>query len=147
MPEMITSADWRGGLGFDIHADGHTFIIDAPEKVGGKNAGPKPVQMLVAGLLSCTGMDVTMILGKMRVPLKKLHLDAVTEIAGEDPRVFRKIDVIYHFEGDADLREHADKIRKAIELSKQTYCGVSIMLSKACPITLRAFVNGEEIKL
>jgi putative redox protein len=147
MPEMITSADWRGGLGFDIHADGHSFIIDAPEKSGGSNAGPKPTQMVLAGLLSCTGMDVTFILGKMRVPLKKLHLEAVTDVASEDPHVFRKIELVYHFEGDADLRDDADKIRKAIELSKQTYCSVSIMLGKACPIALRAVVNGEEISL
>jgi len=147
MPEMIASADWRGGMGFDIHAGDHSFIIDAPVASGGRNEGPKPSYMLVAGLMSCTGMDVASILEKMRVPLKKLRLETRTDVAGEDPRLFRKIDLVYFFEGGAELKNHASQIRKAIALSKETYCCISIMLSKATPITLRAFINGEEITL
>ena len=53
MAELLSRAEWRGDMGFDIHADGHTFIIDAPEVSGGKNEGPKPTHMLAAGLMSC----------------------------------------------------------------------------------------------
>lgn len=147
MPEMIASADWRGGMGFDIHTGEHSFIIDAPLKSGGKNEGPKPSYMLVAGLMSCTGMDVASMLEKMRVPLKKFRLETNTDVAGEDPRIFHKIDLIYYFEGEPELVKYETQIRRAIELSKETYCCISIMLSKAVPITLRAFVNGLEIKL
>jgi putative redox protein len=147
MPEMTASADWRGGMGFDIHAGDHSFIIDAPVASGGKNEGPKPSYMLVAGLMSCTGMDVASMLEKMRVPLGSFHLETRTDVAGEDPRIFRKIDLAYHFEGGPELKNYTTQVRRAIELSKETYCCISIMLSKAVPISLRAFINGEEIEL
>ena len=120
MAELLSSADWRGGMGFDIHAGDHTFVIDAPEVSGGKNEGPKPTYMLVAGLMSCTGMDVVLVLKKMRVPLQKFHMETKTEVADEDPRVFHKIDLIYHFEGDKALNDYATNIKKAIQLSRET---------------------------
>ncbi|NNG02140.1 MAG: OsmC family protein [Desulfobacteraceae bacterium] len=147
MAELLSRADWRGGMGFDIHAGDHTFIIDAPTASGGKNEGPKPTYMLVAGLMSCTGMDVASILEKMRVPLRKFHLETSTDVADEDPHVFRKIDLVYHFEGDKDLKDYGTQIKKAIQLSKETYCCVSIMFKRFCPINLRAFVNGVELAL
>ncbi|MBU2512758.1 OsmC family protein [bacterium] len=147
MAELFSSADWRGEMGFDIHAGNHTFIIDAPEASGGKNEGPKPTYMLVAGLMSCTGMDVVLILKKMRVPLKKFHLETKTDVADEDPRVFHKIDLVYYFEGDEELNSYDTKIKKAIQLSRETYCGISIMFSQFCKINYRAFINGIEIEL
>ena len=83
----------------------------------------------------------------MRVPLEKFHIETSTDVADIDPHVFKKIDLAYYFEGDADLKDHEAQIRKAIELSKETYCCVSIMFSQFCPINLRAFVNGVEIAL
>jgi putative redox protein len=134
-------------MAFDVHAGDHTLIVDAPEKSGGKNEGPKPSYMLMAGLMGCTGMDVASILAKMRVPLDKFHIETTTDVAETDPHVFRKIDLDYHFEGSDDLEKHADQIRKAIALSRETYCCVSIMFSHFCPIKLRAFINGTEISL
>ena len=54
--ELLTQADWRGGMAFDVHAGDHNLIVDAPVKSGGKNDGPKPSYMLMAGLMGCTGM-------------------------------------------------------------------------------------------
>lgn len=147
MAELLSRADWRGGMGFDITAGEHTFIVDAPFKSGGKNEGPKPSYLLVAGLMACTGMDVAQILGKMRVPLEKFHVETRTDVNDTDPRVFHKIDLVYHFDGPADLDKHEAQIKTAIRLSKETYCCVSIMYVKFCPISLRAFVNGKEIAL
>ncbi len=147
MAELLSSAEWRGGMGFDIHADGHSFIIDAPEVSGGKNEGPKPTHMLAAGLMSCTGMDVVLVLKKMRVPLQNFRLETKTEVADEDPRVFHKIDLIYHFEGGEALNDCGTQIKKAIQLSRETYCGISIMFSQFCEINYRAFVNNLELAL
>jgi putative redox protein len=147
MAELLTRADWRGGMGFDIHAGDHSFIVDAPLKSGGKNEGPKPSYMLMAGLAACTGMDVASILEKMRVPLEKFHIETSTDVADTDPRIFRKIDLAYYFEGAEDLGKHEAQVRKAIQLSKETYCCVSIMFSHFCPVGLRAFINGREISL
>jgi len=147
MAELLSRADWRGGMGFDISAGDHTFIIDAPVASGGKNEGPKPSYMLVASLMACTGMDVALVLEKMRVPLKTFHVETNTDVADEDPRVFRKIDLVYHFGGDDDLNDYGIQIKKAIQLSKETYCCVSIMFSSFCPINFRAFINGSELEL
>jgi putative redox protein len=144
MAELKSRAKWRGEMGFTIHAGDHEFIVDAPLTSGGKNEGPKPSYLLQAALMSCTGMDVASILAKMRVPLGALHLETSADVADEDPHVFRSIDIVYHFEGDG-LENHEEQVKRAIKLSKETYCCVSIMFRKVCPIRLRAFINGKEL--
>lgn len=52
------------GMSFDVEVNGHKFLIDADEKVGGENRGPRPKPLLLAGLGGCTGMDVISILRK-----------------------------------------------------------------------------------
>jgi len=45
-----TIAEWKGGMEFDIELHGHHFTIDADEKVGGNNKGPRPKSLLLSAL-------------------------------------------------------------------------------------------------
>ena len=147
MARLESSAEWQGGMEFKVQAGDHAITIDAPEIYGGQNHGPKPTYMLLAGLMSCTGMDVASLLKKMRVPVDRISLQSSADVAEDDPHVFRSIDLVYTFEGDASLPESADQIRKAIRLSKEKLCCVSIMFSRVCPIRLKIYVNGSEMAL
>ena len=147
MALLESKAEWQGGMEFAVQTGNHTVTIDAPERFGGQDNGPKPTYMLLAGLMGCTGMDVASILKKMRVPLEKFTMDSCADVADDDPHVFKKIELNYYFDGAEDFRRYEEQVKKAIQLSRETYCCVSIMFSHFCQIKLRAYINGEEIQL
>ena len=59
--------DWLSDMAFETEVNGHKIYLDAGEKVGGKNLGPRPKAFMMVALAGCTGMDVVSILRKMRV--------------------------------------------------------------------------------
>ena len=91
-----------------------------------------PKALLLSGLAGCAGIDVVMILEKMRVPFAHLQIDVETEQTDGEPRVFK--DVVMNFTLTA-AAENKEKIRKAIDLSLEKYCGVAAMLQKHSKIT------------
>jgi len=118
-------------MAFEIEQDGHLFVLDASEDLGGAGTGPRPKGLLLSGLIGCTGMDVVSILGKMRVQGYSLRLEASAEMTTEHPIVFRSIRLRYIF-GGSDLPR--EKIARAVELSQERYCGVSAMLKASAPL-------------
>jgi putative redox protein len=122
----------KGNMAFEMDINGHKLITDAAVENGGNDYGPRPKALLLAGLIGCTGVDVMMILNKMKVELEDVNIDVEADAVDEDPKVYKYIKLTYRFKGkDLPL----DKITRAVELSKEKYCGVSAMLSKAAPIT------------
>ncbi|MCW8818271.1 MAG: OsmC family protein, partial [Ignavibacteriaceae bacterium] len=82
-------------------------------------------------LAGCTGSDVVSILQKKRVNLTDFEINITAQQTEEHPKVFTDIDLEYVFYGE-DLKEK--DVERAIELSTNTYCGVSAMLKKAINI-------------
>ena len=142
--EMESTVVYTGGLSFDAELDGHHFNIDADEKFGGQNSGPKPKGLLLTSLIGCTAMDVMSILKKMRVEPSSFKVTAGGNLAETHPKVFTEVVLDYYFEGD-DLPE--SKLLKAVSLSRERYCGVSAMLTKIEDFDLhaRVWLNGAAI--
>lgn len=115
-------------MSFEMELGGHTFVVDADEQVGGKDAGPRPKPLILSSLAGCTGMDVVSILKKMKVPLDRFHVEVSGELTDQHPKVYKWIQLDYKFWG-TDLDER--KIEKAVNLSQDRYCGVSEMLRRA----------------
>lgn len=132
-----------GRLAFEITQDSHTYTLDAPKASGGEGRGPSPKGLLLSSLIGCTGIDVAMILAKMRVSYDDLEITAETELTDEDPKVFKEIILSYHVTGgnQGDIK----KIKKAVSLSMEKYCGVSAMLEKHSKIVSNIYLNGELI--
>ena len=145
MATLTATAQWQGGMEFLNQLGDHTITTDAPEVYGGKNHGPKPTHMLLAGLMGCTGMDVASLLTKMRVPVEAIALDSSADVADEDPHVFRSIELNYRFDSAMDLLPHVEQITRAIGISKSKLCCVSIMFRQFCTIDIHVFVHGKEI--
>lgn len=131
MKREIT-VDWIDGLAFEADMDGHKITMDGPAESGGNNKGARPKPFMLLALAGCTGMDVVSILKKMKVDVKGLKIKVEGDMEDEIPKTFLSMHVIYMFKGD-DLP--MDKLEKAVELSKEKYCGVSAMLQKVIPIT------------
>lgn len=139
---MEASVKWSDGMAFDAQLDGFNFMIDADPAFGGQNKGPKPKGLTLVSLAGCTAMDVVSILGKMRVKPDSFEVATEGNLTAEHPKTFSDIVIKYIFTG-ANLP--LDKLKHAIELSYDTYCGVSAMLKKAAKMSYKVIVNGEEI--
>ena len=109
----------------------HWITMDGPEKLGGSNAGVRPKELVLMALAGCTGSDVVSILQKKRVKLSDFEINITAQQSENHPKVFTHIDLEYVFYGK-DIKEK--DVERAIELSTETYCGVSAMLKKAMTI-------------
>ncbi|MCF8224964.1 MAG: OsmC family protein [Bacteroidales bacterium] len=124
--------NFLGGMAFETEMNGHKVYIDADESVGGKNSAPRPKAMMMLALAGCTGMDVVSILRKMRVEYDDLTVSIDAELDDEFPKPYTSMKVIYRFWGK-DLPK--DKIQKAVDLSKDRYCGVSANYKDSFPLS------------
>jgi putative redox protein len=129
---MKVQVNWKEALAFDaIGEDGHTVRIDTSVENGGLNSGMNPKRLLLASLCGCSAIDVIEILNKMKVAFTKLEVTAEADQTDTVPKTFTHIDLVYHCDVQA---EDEDKLKRAVSLSMDKYCGVSAMLAKHCPI-------------
>ena len=129
---MKTITKWVDALAFDATADsGHTVRIDTSVEGGGLGSGMNPKKMLLGALNACSGMDVVDILKKMRVNFSQFEIEAQAEQTEDHPKVFTSVDMVYRINAQP---EDLDKVKKAVTLSQEKYCGISAMLAKHCSI-------------
>jgi len=132
---MKTTTIWKGGKAYDSFKETSKIEIDA----GG---GFNPKALLLSGLSACSAIDVVEILEKMRVPFANLEVDADAEQTDEHPRVFKTIHLTYRIQIEED---HRDKVKKAIDLSLEKYCGVAAMLNKNSDIQYQLVIEQQSI--
>src|SRR6266542_1185310 len=130
---MKTTTIWKTSQAFD------SFQGDAKIEVDAK-AGFSPKALLLTGLGGCTGIDVVEVLEKMRVPFANLKIEVETEQTTELPKVFKDIHINYII---ATAEENRDKVKKAIDLSLDKYCGVAAMLKKNSKINYTITIQPE----
>jgi putative redox protein len=123
---MKTTTTWKKNHEFISEHEGNFINVDGDKKTGN---GPK--SLLLSGIAGCSGIDVVDILNKMKVEFSDLVIDAEAELTDEHPKVFTVINITYKIKTG---KENEDKVRKAIDLSLEKYCGVSAMLKKNSPV-------------
>ncbi len=124
----IVDMTWTDDVAFETDMDGHKVIIDASEESGGNDLGPRPKKLMLTALAGCTGIDVIMILKKMKVVPESFHVIVEADVTEEHPKHYNKMKVIYQFKGK-DLP--MEKLQKAVTLSEEKYCGVTAVYKKA----------------
>jgi len=123
---------WKGNMQFDALVSGHHVKMDALPVVGGEDSGPRPKELMLASLAGCTGMDVISILKKMRVDVESFDISIDADITEEHPKHYTKMHLVYQFKGkELDI----EKLKKAVDLSQERYCGVSAAYRKAMELT------------
>ncbi len=126
---METSLRWVGGAAFvGESSGGHRIVIDGPPEGGGRNLGPRPMEMLLLGMGACTTYDVVSILKKSRQDIRDCKISLSAKRADGVPSVFTKIHVHFTVIGH-NLKEK--QVERAINLSAEKYCSASIMLKSA----------------
>ena len=130
--------NWDGAMGFETNLDGHKLKVDALPVVGGNDSGVRPKTLMLVALGGCTAMDVVSILKKMRVELTGFNVGVEANVTEEHPKHYDDMKIIYEFSGN-NLDEA--KLKKAIDLSMERYCGVSVVYRKAMPVNYEIVIN------
>jgi Predicted redox protein, regulator of disulfide bond formation len=133
---------WMGKMQFNALVNGHTIIMDAPERVGGEDHGPIPKPFVLTALSGCTGMDVISLLRKQGRQLKDLNLKVSGEISKHPPIEYVSANIVYEINGNDEDQQAA---YDAVMTSQEKICGVSHMLKKIIPVTWQIIYNGSEI--
>lgn len=130
---MKTRVKWIENVAFMAESgSGHAVVMDGAIEGGGRNLGPRPMEMLLMGMGGCSAYDVVYILKRGRENVEDVDVDVEAERADTDPKVFTKIHMHFRIKGEG-LNER--KVERAVELSADKYCSASIMLGKAAEIT------------
>lgn len=126
---MKATVKWSDGAMFvGESGSGHTVVMDGPEDLGGRNMGPRPMEMLLLGTGGCAIYDVLSMLKKARQQVLDCRVEIRAQRADAVPAVFTAIDLHFVVTGIA-LKE--SQVRRAVELSAEKYCSASIMLGAA----------------
>ncbi|MBI4005579.1 MAG: OsmC family protein [Gammaproteobacteria bacterium] len=130
---METQLRWAGGAAFiGLSSGGHTVVMDGPPEGGGRNLGPRPMEMLLLSMGACSTYDVVSILQKSRQKLSGCDVKITANRADEHPKIFTDIHIHYIVSGKG-LAEKS--VKRAIQLSAEKYCSASIMLGAMAKIT------------
>ena len=133
---MECTVRWMGndaGMSFVAETgSGHAVVMDGAPEAGGRNLGPRPMEMILAGTGGCSAFDVVLILKKGRQAVSSCDVTLKAERAETDPKVFTHIHLHYRVKGK---QLKPDAVARAIELSKEKYCSASIMIAKTAKIT------------
>ena len=130
---MKTRIKWKDGVSFVAESgSGHTILMDGPPEVGGRNLGPRPMEMLLMGTGGCAAVDVVLILKKARQDISDCVVEIEAERAPEEPKVFTRIHFHFILTGKSLSFSH---VERAIRLSAEKYCSASIMLGKTAALT------------
>ena len=129
--KVITT--WMKNREFESKQETNTIKLD-----GDKQNGFGPKALLLAGLAGCSGIDVIDILEKMKVEFSHFTIDAEAGQTEEHPKVFKDILITYRLKTTSD---NEIKVKKAIELSLDKYCGVSAMLKKNSHIDYKLIIE------
>lgn len=125
---MKAKISWDGEARFLAEAESHhTVLMDGPPEHGGKNSGPRPMEMMLMALGGCAAFDVVHILKKGRQSIVSCDAQVEAVRSDEVPAVFTKIHLHFKVSG-GNIKENI--VRNAVKLSAEKYCSASIMLSK-----------------
>lgn len=135
---------WIEGVSFAAETgSGHALVIDGAPDAGGRNLGPRPMELVLAGAAACSAFDVVWILNKARQPVADCVVEAEADRAEADPKVFTRIRLVYRVAGRGlDRRQ----VERAVQLSKEKYCSATIMLGQTAEVTARVeLIEGDRV--
>lgn len=133
MEKNIVKTYWKGDMTFEATNPGGNIIMDTSAEIGGNDAGLRPKAMMLASLAGCSGVDIAMLVKKMKVEIDTFDIVIEAELTAEHPRYYNKVACEYNFYG-TDLNEK--KIQKIVDLSVDKYCGVMEMFRQFAEVTI-----------
>lgn len=135
----IVTIHWKGGMQFESdNPSGKTVIMDTDVEGSDKRFGLSPKAMMLSSLAGCSGLDIVSVLDKMKMNDYELKMEIEGELTDEHPKYYHAVTVDYHFSGK-DL--NAKKIKKAVDLSVEKYCGVMEMFRQFAEVKTNIHIH------
>ena len=130
---MKGKVKWLDNVAFVAESEsGHAFVMDGAPEGGGRNLGPRPMEVVLLGTGACSAYDVVTILKKARQQVRDCTVEIDAERAPTEPKVFTRIHLHFVVTG---TNVKPSQVKRAVELSAEKYCSASIMLGKSAEIT------------
>ena len=127
---MQAQVKWVGDERFlGLTESNNSVIMDAKSR---DKSAASPMEMVLMGVGGCASVDVVSILKKARQQVTDCRVEIQAERADAIPAVFTRIHLHFVVEGH-EVKE--SQVERAISLSADKYCSVSIMLGKAVEVT------------
>jgi putative redox protein len=131
--DITLHATLTAGTCFAVEtASGHHLVLDTTSQTTKPSSAPSPMEMLLAALAGCSGISMLSILRKKRQDITHYEIHVSGKQAETYPHVFTEIRVEHLLTGHA-LQEEA--AQRALQLTEERYCSVSVMLSKVAVLT------------
>jgi putative redox protein len=111
---------------------GHGVVVDASPDVGGRDLGPRPMELVLMGTGACSAVDVVLILRRSRQEITDCTVDLEADRATEDPKVFTRVHFHYVVTGKNLSTSH---VERAIRLSREKYCSATAMIAHTAAVT------------
>lgn len=128
------TAAWQGEMAFEIVNGGGKTIQTVNGEFG-------PMDLILAGLAGCTGMDVIDILRKKRQNVTGFEVKVRGDRSEEHPRKYIGFSLHYVITGH---NVDSEAVRRAIELSETKYCSVMATLRNAGPVVTEYEIRAAE---
>jgi len=133
MAQTVTTT-WKENMILESdNPNGNHVLMETDSSFGGTNTGLNPKALMLSSIGGCTGLDVLALFKKMRVEVDDIKIIVNGELTEEHPKYYDKVSVDFHFTG-TDLNEA--KIKKAVKLSEERYCGVLEMFRRFAEVTI-----------
>lgn len=137
---MEAKVKWQDNNTFIGHSgSGHAVVFDG-NKEG--SCAPSPMEMVLMAAGACSSVDVVSILKKSRQQVVDCEVQLSAERAETVPKVFTKLHLHFVVTG-FNLSEK--QVERAVQLSADKYCSVSIMLSSSVTVTHSFSVKASDI--
>ena len=130
---------WLGNMSFEsTNPSGLSLTIDAGPDDGGDGNGLKPKALMLSALAGCSGLDVAMLIKKMKLDVEEFSMETIANLTDEHPKYYDAVTVEYHFWG-GNLEEK--KLQRAVDLSVEKYCGVMEMFRKFAKLEIKTIFH------
>ena len=133
------STKWLGNMAFESNnPSGIPVRIDAGPESGGEGGGYRPKALMLSSLAGCSGLDVAMLIRKMKLQVEDFHIETIGHLTEEHPQIYNRVEVEYHFHGSS-LNEA--KLQRAVDLSIEKYCGVTEMFKGFADLEIKTIFH------
>ena len=119
--------------------NGYAIDIGASKSIGGDESGFRPMELVLAGVASCAGIDIVNILRKSRVEFTGMDIEVNGERKPDAmPSPFTDIEISYRIHGPGIDRAKAER---AVSLALEKYCSVSASLDPGIKVTAKTILD------
>ena len=133
MAQGSVHAKWiEGDLFVGADRNGRPLLIGHDNQREPAWNAVKPSDLLMLGMITCSGLDVVDILAKQHQQLSDFQISATGDQSDEPPYAFSRIQIEYIFRGD---HLNPALVQRAVELSENKYCSVMATVRPSCEIT------------